>query len=243
MSFLVNPFIYASICSGNIISTTNLVGYWRLNGDSTDSSGNGINLTNYSNLVVYTSGIAKFSQSGIFLTGSTNPTSSRRALTYNSTTTFPSTNSTSAAGTYMGWFNFDNLPTTSECYMFSLAKTGQRALTIAYQSTNNLRIVVYDGGTAYLQDFAHTPTTDTWYHYAITQKLGVFTIYINGTSAHTWTNTNNGNAGANLFRLGGHEGTNLSFLGHIDDVAIYSRVLTSAEISTVYNSACPLSGS
>jgi hypothetical protein len=243
MSFLLNPFIFttsAPSCSGDLISTSNLVGYWSLNGASNDLSGNNYLLTNYNSLVVYTSGIAKFSQSGVFLTGSTDPGSARRALYRSSSTGFPNTNSTSAAATYMGWFNFDNLPTTGECYLFSNAKSGQRAVTITYQSTNNIRIQIYDGSSAYQTDYSHTPTTDTWYHYAFTQNAGVFTTYINGVSAHTWTNTNNGNAGGNIFRIGGHEGFNLSFLGHIDDVAVFSRVLSSSEIATVYAGTCPL---
>jgi hypothetical protein len=224
----------------NIISVSNLVAYYKLNGDSASSSLNALTLTNYNNLVVYTSGIAKFSQSGVFLTGTTDPTSSRRALTISSTSSFPNTNSTSALATYMGWFNFDNLPSTSESYLWSLARTGQRNVTCTYQSSNNLRIQIFDGSSGYQTDYSWTPSTDTWYHIAVTQNAGLFTIYIDGASAHTYTNTNNGNGGGNIFRLGGHEGFNLSFLGHIDDFAVYSRVLSATEIQTVYNSTNPL---
>ena len=45
MSFLLNPYIYAGGCSGNVISLTSLGAYYKFENNANDSSGNGLNGT------------------------------------------------------------------------------------------------------------------------------------------------------------------------------------------------------
>ena len=81
--------------------------------------------------------------------------------------------------------------------------------------------------------------TGEWTHAAVTYKESAdeVKIYIDGqlsesTTSHTidmcTTNTE-------VIQIGGHSGTTRWFDGRIDDVRIYDRVLTTAEISNLAN--------
>ena len=64
-----------------------------------------------------------------------------------------------------------------------------------------------------------------WHHVVVTFDGALFTFYADGSSIGTW---NNGGIGTTLTGLVGGNG----FTGNLDELAIYNRVLTAAEVST-----------
>jgi hypothetical protein len=77
-------------------------------------------------------------------------------------------------------------------------------------------------------------SANTWYHTVLTYNSGSTTLYVNGSqSGNTITGTNSKNG----FTFGGGRDTltQYPFSGYIDDFRIYSRVLTSTEITAIYN--------
>jgi hypothetical protein len=77
------------------------------------------------------------------------------------------------------------------------------------------------------------PVINTWYHVVFTYNNGSLTLYVNGVqngSTISSTIVQNG------FALGYISSpTTYAFAGYIDDFRIYNRILTAAEITTLYN--------
>lgn len=79
---------------------------------------------------------------------------------------------------------------------------------------------------------------DGWYHVALVWdgNNGDHEIYLNGALAGTNTNDAIGIIDGGSFALGQDPGNNArNFRGAVDDFAIYTAVLTSGQISTIYN--------
>lgn len=118
---------------------------------------------------------------------------------------------------------------------------------------NSLKPTLYlegsgGGSTVGLYAPANTVSTGVWNHVVITvvgqssrasDATGI-NIYLNGTSQTISTSGSSGTVGtmgvnANMF-LGSKHGTTGFFDGLMDEVSIWNRVLTQAEVTTLYNS-------
>jgi hypothetical protein len=73
---------------------------------------------------------------------------------------------------------------------------------------------------------------DTWTHVAVTYGSGTFRLYVNGTEVATAASTGNMAASTGALRMGGNNIWGEFFTGSIDDVRIYNRALTAAEVAT-----------
>jgi hypothetical protein len=100
----------------------------------------------------------------------------------------------------------------------------------------------FGAGTNYEDDSVGFQTaSDRWMHVAITRTAqggdGALSYYINGTELETVSIGNQASGGTNgRFYIGSNLGTADFFEGNIDDVRIYDRNLTGAEIGAIYNS-------
>ncbi|MCX6269879.1 MAG: T9SS type A sorting domain-containing protein [Bacteroidetes bacterium] len=83
-------------------------------------------------------------------------------------------------------------------------------------------------------------TLNVWDHYVGTYNAGVMNLYKNGVFQSTATYTYTGANAVNLPLYIGKDVTTEYFTGSLDDIGIWNRVLTSAEIQDLYNS-CDLS--
>lgn len=105
-------------------------------------------------------------------------------------------------------------------------------------SDNEVRLMISDGSSYIVNTNSTAVVADnTWKHVAFTwdPKVGA-KIFINGTldtevSASSSVDINNGGA---LF-IGGYSSTDYTLIGSMDDVRIYNRALTPAEVSQLYN--------
>ena len=123
----------------------------------------------------------------------------------------------------------------------------QRSYQLAYfNDGGTLRIIFQNsdlGNDSALGGVARTLTNGTFYHLVIvyTASTGNCEFFLNGSSAGTssglYTSIYNSTAqfrlGSNVDAAGANEGF---FDGIIDEVGIWSRVLTGAEVTTLYNS-------
>jgi len=82
-----------------------------------------------------------------------------------------------------------------------------------------------------------TLSTNTWYHIIMTRDQSAETgiIYLNNSSDITFSSTGTGNCSA--ISLGGwNQGGGNFWTGYIDEVGIWSRIITSDERAELYNS-------
>jgi len=89
------------------------------------------------------------------------------------------------------------------------------------------------GGTSYLLSQT-TLSSDQWYHVALTYKSGERVLYINGTSDIADAQTGNLPASTNSTTLGSN-GSGEFFKGRLDEVRIYNRPLSSAEVKALFD--------
>lgn len=240
MSFLINPYIYAvtpSGCSGSIISTANLEAYYKLDGDGTDDSGNGYTLTN-TGTVTYTPEAKYGSDSALFYTGGTNPATVTKSL--HTLSAVLNTTASSSTGYSMScWVRIENTTTAGSGYIFSWNSNAQRLVELK-MITTGWRFTIYNGSTSNY-DYAVVPANDTWIHVAMTMGSGgAFKVYIDDVVQISGTNAGDGSAGVALYGFGGLYYAASTFLGEIDDIAVFDRELSAAEVNTIYSTNCPI---
>lgn len=152
-------------------------------------------------------------------------------------------------------YNYSYPGTTGESSTFITRRTsgGTNVYTIMYERDNGLNVrklrIEATGGAC---DYAESTTTDflavnTWYHIVYTKTGTTSAWYINGVSKTPTANLSTGGltTSAGYFRIGTYAGGtggvgNRQFDGVIDEVGIWSRVLTSTEVTTLYNSGSGL---
>lgn len=213
--------------------TTNLVSYWKLDessGNASDSVGSNT-LTN-NNSVTYSSG--KINNGAVFVRAS----SKSLSVTDNA--------SLSLTGdlTISAWVNFASTPSSGNYFGIVAKLEGSPNYSYAFYLYNNagtpeITFQNSTNGTSVTQKgVAWTPTTSTWYHIAAvyTASAGSVSFYINGSQQGT-TQTGLGTSifdSSSTFYIGRYDGGNY-FDGSVDEVGMWSRVLTSGEITSLYN--------
>lgn len=117
--------------------------------------------------------------------------------------------------TVEGWFRFANTTVDMAIYTGS---TTNGDLDIRRLNDNTLRIgrinVAWD-----LTSGATGISANTWYHIAFVRNSGTATIYVNGTSVGSGSNTQNYVLTTQL-RIGAYSSTNLGFNGHMDELRV-----------------------
>jgi hypothetical protein len=207
----------------------NLVSYWKLDessGNASDSVGSNT-LTN-NNTTTY--GAAKINNGAIF-------NGSNQYL--NSATITPFTN----AYTVNYWVNPDDSDTSNQT-SFSIRPSSGNANIIQVEglSTSKLRCIMYSSnGTSY-KDYRTSValTAGTWNMVTLTWDGSTWTIYTNGTADSSITKTTDNSvtltSTSRTLRLGAETGSSNFFDGNLDEVGVWSRALSSTEVTELYNS-------
>lgn len=213
--------------------TAGLKTYWRMNGDFTDSTSNAINGTN-------NGAAATANNFGI----------ANKAMDFNNPTTNPV-----QFGTHASNANLNFGINQDFSLVFSVFVNGPFVHSTGYYD-NNLNYGGYGGwlwnANGFLQlnfNFrnANVQTTNgtlalnTWYHVCCQRASGTIKIYINGVlnaSAPVGTVTPSYTFGARFGSMFWDAGSPKEYNpmhGKLDDMRIYNRALTEAEITQLYN--------
>ena len=107
------------------------------------------------------------------------------------------------------------------------------------------------GASAVENYYLHSMTAGNWYHIAFVVDVGTgYTLYINGTSVRTGSaptkKTSSPGAASSFFEIGeSHNWSDVRlgryYDGLMDEFGVWSRVLTSDEVTELYNSGNGLS--
>lgn len=201
-------------------------------GNASDSSPNANNLTNNGTVTYSTGKLANaayfdgtsgmyFSRANASLTGLKNTGDQTISLwAY-------FTNGSPASGTFYA--------------MVSLEATSAPAYNIGYGNEGGTLRFQYvtssGGGSQTAGRVSYTLSSGTWYHIVFTYKSSTsgIEVFINGTSVGTATASAVKTADGN-FQIGKTSGFGNTMYGRLDEVNVWSRVLTSSEITQLYNS-------
>jgi len=223
---VVSIFIITTSMSAQVI-TNGLVGYWPLDGNANDTSGNGIHGTVYG--AIPTSDQAGNFDSAYSFDGANDyiqiPANALLNMTNNFTISAWIKLSSNATTTGMGIVKWgENIPGGRRCIMIWGGST----------ATNK---VYWSGAYAAANVAGPDIVDDTWYHVTVTvNQSNLASVYVNGTLQNSGTVTLNSYNFTGV-KIGATLSNNIDehFDGTIDEVGIYNRVLTAQEISTIYN--------
>ncbi|SIQ85584.1 Por secretion system C-terminal sorting domain-containing protein [Chryseobacterium sp. RU37D] len=219
-SFLVSLSFSAQ--TPNYVPASGLVAWWGFNGNANDSSSNGNDLT----------------------VNNATPTNDRNGM---------------ANSAYS--FNGINSYLTKSSLTYAFSQTGEHSVSFwMKKADNNSGVAMMNGSTAngnfiWLLQCDATKTiygtnkqgqswtwlngpaysTSGWEHYVAVYNNQNMTLYKNGTSVGTATNAYTSSTQANLPFYIGREINNAGYINaSIDDVGIWNRALTPAEVNQLY---------
>lgn len=199
--------------SSSLYNDANLLAYYRFEGNSTDSKG-GHNGTDSG--VTYGTSYGKFGQGASFSNASTNTGS------WNIPTVF----------SISGWVYLNSLTDLQTLFSnYSGGGTGSNVVQLFVSAGDGS--VVYSNFVVDSTASTAKLTANAWHHVAVTHNGSTVKIYIDGALDHQATVAHASSTQTNFIgkRGDGYQPLN----GKVDDLAIFSRELTAAEISSLYN--------
>ena len=212
------------------ISTSGLVGWWPFNGNAIDESVNSNDGTvNGATLTTDRFGIANaaYSFNGIA----------------NSILVPSVFYDISVSHSISMWVSINDLTLVGQ-YLWNTSNHTGEAFVYNWGAYNNNVLYCLGNGTSWSitcgteQTFL-TATSNIWYLYTMTYSSGVWSIFINGQLADTYTSANLPTGVSSLvfgdIAMGGE-----ALNGKLDDIGIWNRALTQQEITDLYN-GCQLS--
>jgi hypothetical protein len=133
--------------------------------------------------------------------------------------------------TYEGWIRWKTLPTTGFQNIFGQGAAGQSSFGLtAINASNNwtppLKFAVNqaNAGTRILG--TTTIAVDTWYYFAVVRSSGVITLYVDGVSEGTYSNSTNYAFGNNVFTIGNNSNCYIDDFRFTQGIARYTTTFT-----------------
>lgn len=213
-----------------LFADPNLVAYWRLE-DTSDSKGS-LTLTN--------NGTVTFS-AGQFNNAANTTATGGKYLSVNSDSLNLTNNFTVTC-----WVKFSSSTTNFFQGIVGRAKESGApdvygGWALAKENDNKFRFIMFFNNS-FASAVSNSANTDTNYHHIVgVRDAGVSTIYVDGVAQTTTTSQapdSVTNISLNIGRY--YTATNNYYTeGQIDDVAIFNRALTSAEVSNLFNGNFP----
>lgn len=162
-----------------------------------------------------------------------------QAFTYNGTTdyfTIPAGTlpTGSSARTIEMWVHPTSSSWTADTHpLFETGTSIDHMFAIDFDTYPNLQFYTYGPGDHTFSTGLTAGHETDWLHLALTYDGSTLTIYANGTSVYSTsialTTT------SNLLRIGGATAVAGKFDGQVDEVTIYNRALSGAEVSGIYS--------
>lgn len=204
--------------------TDNLVAYWKFDessGNATDSSGAGLTLTN-NNTATYSTGKIN---NGAYLASSSSQYFSRASFSVANplTISFWAYESTRVS-------NAD--PANTHLLFYSNVNYSEVA--------SNNGVIYFAGNGGSWKSTGYTLPLTTWTHLVFVSSGSTLKMYVNGTLTYTAASDFLVSF-ANTFYLGAWNGSKGYWNGRMDELGIWSRALSDAEITSLYNSGSGLS--
>jgi len=226
----------AELYTSTLLADGNLKGYYRLNGNSNDSSPSGNNGTDTA--ITYSTSYGKFFQGGLF----------------NGTTSRINFGADLAAWKFTGSYTITGWvkKTAGDGVAKAIISNqydgagNDRGWSVQLNTSNKLLITFGLGTTGWttLTSATGTITADgLWHHFAVRRSGNAYEFFIDGVSVGTATNSTAYSylAGTNSCVIGASydPSYNKFWAGYIDDIGFFNRALTNNEIIELYETGNP----
>lgn len=192
--------------------TTNLVEYWKMENTNGELAAYNLSAVGSPSTVA-----AKIGNGRQYVGGTGRDT-------FNFTSALP-------AGSVSLWFKYTGI-NASYGRLFSKTQAGVTdAIIFAITSGNQLNVVLQDTSI-------YTGTslsTGTWYHLVVTWDGANVITYINGSQVNNSSSTKTLQANARPIMLAGTDVNTQGMSGILDEVGLWSRPLSSSEVTELYN--------
>jgi len=240
-------FLFAGVLipvfAAPVVSVSGLIGFWRLDEtatDAVDDSGNG-NDGVWTGTVAGVNTVPAAGPPGVALPNA-------NCASFNGTTGYievgaPAVLNVTTAITVAAWLNIAS--TTAEkkaVARWSDTPAAYSWLLSVAQPANNEPIFAVQTGIMNIKQSGVTLTPGTWYHVVATYDGAAMNMYVNGAVAGMPAAATGAIVVSTApVRIGAGGGTAAEqpFDGRIDDVRIYDRALSGAEVTTLYNGVLP----
>ncbi len=215
------------------VPTNGLVAWWPFTGNANDLSGNGNNGIN----------------NGATLT-TDRFSNSNSAYNFNGTSNYIQAPNYALQGsiTFSGWYKMPTfvIPQYDAIY-FSNQSPLQISLTSnaifgwrSYQGQNGHAAYVKSPLIGYYPTNQQVPSVNVWHHFVVVFDNGVsLKMYLDNNLIYTNNSVVNNSSLPSLPMLIGYAGSNGTlnyyYLGQLDDIGIWNRALSLAEVATLYN--------
>ncbi|MCX8531793.1 LamG-like jellyroll fold domain-containing protein [Chryseobacterium luquanense] len=224
--FLLSSVLFSLFAKAQIptyVPASGLVAWWGFTGSAIDYSGNSNDLT----------------VTGATLTADRNGTANA-AYSFNGTSAFLTKSSLSynfaQAGTYSISFWMKKTGNSEGVAMMSGSNTSGNFIWLLQCDATKTIFGTNKQGESWTWANGPNYSTTAWEHFVAVYNNQTMQLYKNGTLVSTSTNTYTGSISAAMpFYIGRAIGGGY-IAASIDDVGIWSRVLTTTEISQLYNS-------
>jgi YD repeat-containing protein len=100
--------------------------------------------------------------------------------------------------------------------------------------------VTTGGSTEHTLLYNYTPSANTWYYFCETYDGSTLKLYVNGSEVDSGSVTGSIGYDGGAFVVGSDNSGSDYFQGKIDETGLWSRALSSSEISNLYNSGAGL---
>jgi prepilin-type N-terminal cleavage/methylation domain-containing protein len=206
--------------AGSCGDISGLVGWWKFNGDATDSSGNNLNGT--VNGPVLTAGWNGLTNGAYLFNGGTNAIALPASSILNLTTSF----------TLSAWVKLaSNIGTSTWDDMFA-GGTNDVGIGVNVDSSGNGQlsstIVNYTDATAK----GSIVTKNIWHHLVATYSSGNIVYYLDGNIDGTATLSSTPVSG--LKQIGSRTSSPGALYGAMDDMRLYNRTLAAPEVQSLF---------
>lgn len=238
--FVKVPAAHAAeqLASTTLASSTNLVSYYRFEGNLTDSASGGNDGTS-TNLSYSTSSVSAGFGDAASFNGTSSYVNVGAASNLQLTGDF----------TISLWVYLKSYPAVAAKLIGKWNESGNnRSYGLAIDTSGRPYVNISSDGQNVGENYAQSTSsipTDTWTLITWTRSGSSQNLYINGSSTASGVATNPYNSGTNSHLIMGGDGgedwggSNYFIDTNIDDVAIFNRALSAAEVSDLYTGDWP----
>ena len=135
-----------------------------------------------------------------------------------------------------GWINPSN---TNDANYFGKSESSGNdyAVLCIFGTPCQVIAITKTGGTEHEINTGYFPPVNAWTHVALTYDGSTMTVYANGVNVGSTPVSGTIDDSGESFTIGGRSGS-LFFSGLIDEVEVFNRGLSQAEILSIYNAGC-----